>query len=203
MAWRRTYDATAYERLPWFRPGPSDPVRASVRERFWPRGSPVIDIGCGAGSNVLYLARSGYRAHGIDLSPGAVRAARDRARKAGLTISVREGDALAIPFPTGRFSGAMDNGCFHTLPIGRRAEYAREVARVVRPGGGYLLSWVAREYTRPFGPPHRPSLEEIADVFEPRFHFERVAAQPLSARHHLPTYAAWMTRRRTPQPPRR
>ncbi len=178
-------------------------MSASVRERFWPRGSAVLDIGCGAGSNVLYLARSGYRAHGIDLSPGAVGAARERARKLGLTVSVREGDALAIPYPAGRFAGAMDNGCFHTLPIRRRAEYAREVARVVRPGGGYLLSWVAREYTRTFGPPHRPSLEEIADVFEPQFHFERVDARPLSERHHLPTYAAWMTRRRSPQPPRR
>jgi SAM-dependent methyltransferase len=202
-AWRRTYDREKYTDLPWFEAGPSDQVRRAVRDRFWAPRSSVLDIGCGAGSNVLYLARHGYRALGVDLSPGAVRAARDRAERAGLAVSVREGDALALPFARRRLDGATDNGCFHTLPIPRRGEYAREVARVLRPGGGFVLAWVAREYTKPLGPPHRPSVGEIAEVFEAQFHFEELMSRPGSDRHGLPAYVARMTRRRSPQPPRR
>lgn len=201
--WRATYESRRYTELPWFDPGPSPQVREAVRRRFWPAGSAILDIGCGAGSNVLYLARCGFEAHGIDLSPGAVQAALERAAKARRSIDVREGDGLAIPFASERFAGAMDNGCFHTLPFGRRADYAREVARVLRPGGGFLLAWVAREYTDAHGPSHRPSVEEAARPLEPQFLFSRTEYRPASEANGLPAYVAWLVRRSSPQPARR
>jgi len=198
--WRAAYESRRYWELPWFDPGPSPQVREAVRRGFWSAGSAVLDVGCGAGSNVLFLARKGFEVHGIDLSPGAVRAANERATKAHLPVDVREGDGLAIPFSRGRFSGAMDNGCFHTIPIGRRADYAREVARVVRPGGGFLLAWVAREYVDPRGPPHRPSVEEVARSLERHFLFTRTEFRPASEANGLPAYVAWLVRRKSPQP---
>lgn len=170
-------------------------------ERFLVAGSAVLDLGCGAGSNVLYLARSGFEAHGVDLSPTAVSAARDRAREAALAIDVRVGDALSLPYPRARFGGAVDNGCFHTLPVRRRADYAREVARVVRPGGSFVLSWIGRESTGASGPPHRPSLEEVARALEPRFVFARTFFHPGAPGQPRATYDAWLTRRLEPQPP--
>ncbi len=201
--WRATYERSRYSDLPWFAPGPSSQVREAVRTRFWPKGGAVLDVGCGAGSNVLFLARSGFEAHGIDLSPGAVRAARDRASRSRLTVDVQEGDALAMPFPTARFDGVMDNGCFHTLPLVRRRDYAAEVARVLRPGGGFLLSWVAREHTPTHGPRHRPSLEEVTDAFESRFLFSRTQFVSFSERDGPSVYVAWTIRRTAPQPPPR
>jgi SAM-dependent methyltransferase len=203
-AWRAAYERERYSELPWFQPGPSPQVRAAARTRFWPPGADVLDIGCGAGSNVLFLAGQGYRAHGIDLSPIAVRAAASRAARLGRQIDVREGDALALPFGRARFDGVMDNGCFHTLPIPRRDDYAAEVARVLRPGGGFLLMWIGREYTEARGPPHRPSVDEIAGVFESRFQFSELRfREPNERSHRAPAYIARMIRRRTPQPPRR
>jgi ubiquinone/menaquinone biosynthesis C-methylase UbiE len=111
------YEEVSYDELPWFEPGPSPPVRMAVEEEFLPRGGNVLDVGCGAGSNVLFLAESGYLAHGIDLSPGAVRAARARAAEAGLTADIQEGDVLSLPFPSASLDGLVDNGCFHTLPL--------------------------------------------------------------------------------------
>ncbi|HTT15727.1 MAG TPA: class I SAM-dependent methyltransferase [Thermoplasmata archaeon] len=202
-AWSATYERQHYANLPWFDPDPSSQVRDSVANGFWPPGSPLLDIGCGAGSNVLFLARAGFAAHGIDLSPGAVRAARERAAASHLSIDVREGDALALPFPARRFAGATDNGCFHTIPFGRRNDYAREVHRVVRPGGGFVLAWAAREYTGERGPPHRPSLDEVARALESRFQFVRTVFRPSSEAGGLAAYIAWMIRRDRPQPPRR
>ena len=200
--WRTTYERTPYHQLPWFDPGPSPSTRLAVLQGFLPKGGSVLDIGCGAGSNVIFLAKQGYVAHGIDISPGAVAAARERASKARVRVDVREGDALALPFGDGSLDGGIDHGCFHTLPIGRRAEYAAEVHRVLRRDGRFVLTWVAREHTGARGPPHRPSLEEVAVAFEPKFLFVHTAFQAESEEAGPACYMAFLSRRSTPQPPR-
>ncbi|MGP8132534.1 MAG: class I SAM-dependent methyltransferase [Thermoplasmata archaeon] len=198
-----TYERTPYEQLPWFEPGPSTGVKLAVEEGFLPKGAAVLDVGCGAGSNVLFLAERGYAAHGIDLSPGAVAAARSRAALARLTVDVQEGDALALRFPDGSLDALVDNGCFHTLAFSRRERYAKEVHRVLRPEGRFVLSWVAREHTDATGPPHRPSLREVTAVFESRFLFVRTGFHPAPEAGEPSTYFAFLARRSTPYPPRR
>lgn len=201
--WKQTYERTPYDRLPWFDPGPSPSSREAVKDRFLEKGGSVLDIGCGAGSNVIFLARSGFDAHGIDISPGAVEAARARIAKAGVRANVQEGDALALPFADGALDGAIDHGCFHTLPVRRRAEYAREVHRVLRGDGRLVLSWVAREFTGERGPPHRPSLEEVTAALEEAFLFSRTVFRPTSEDGGPASYSAFLVRRSKPQPPAR
>lgn len=202
-AWRSTYEENRYDQLPWFDPGPSPPVKLAVEEGFLATGGTVLDIGCGAGSNVLFLAERGYRAHGVDLSPGAVAAARARAAEAGLRVDIEEGDALDLRFADASFDGLVDNGCFHTLPLSRRKEYADEVHRILRPDGRFVLSWVAREHVAPMGPRHRPSLQEVATVLEPQFLFERTGFRPGREEGEPSTYFAFLCRRSTPYPPPR
>jgi SAM-dependent methyltransferase len=174
-----------------------------VVEGFLPKGGKVLDVGCGAGSNVLFLARNGFRAYGIDLSPGAVAAARARASEAGLSANIQEGDALALKFSQGGLDGVVDHGCFHTLPPSRRKDYAKEVHRALRPGGSFVLAWVAREHTGPMGPPHRPSLREVTATFESRFLFTRTGFNLGREEGEPPSYYAFLTRRSKPYPPRR
>ena len=201
-AWRATYEKNSYDQLPWFEPGPSPPVKLAVGEAFLPKGGEILDIGCGAGSNVLFLAANGYRAHGIDLSPGAVAAARARASESHLNADIQEGDALSLRFPDRSLDGIVDHGCFHTLPLSRREDYARETRRVLRPGGGFVLAWVAREHRGPMGPPHRPSLAEVTGAFESRFLFTRVGFSPGREEREPPSYFGFLTRRSRPYPPR-
>ena len=198
-----TYRTTPYYELPWFDSDPSPQVVRAVDEGFLKPGTAVLDIGCGAGSNVLFLARRGFEAHGIDLSPDAVAAAKDRARAKALSVDVRVGDALAIDAADSRFAGAIDNGCFHGLPVRRRTEYSREVARIVRPGGAFVLSWIGREEERERGPPHRPSLGEVTRAFEDRFLFARTTFHSAEERGGAAVYDAWLVRRTKPQPPPR
>jgi len=202
-AWQATYEKNSYDQLPWFERGPSPPVKLAVVEGFLPKGGDVLDIGCGAGSNVLFLAQSGYRAHGIDLSPGAVAAARARASESGLKVDIQEGDALALKFPDRSLDGIVDHGCFHTLPLSRREDYSRETHPVLRPGGSFVLAWVAREHTGPMGPPHRPSLQEVTAVFESRFLFTRVGFSLGREAGEPPSYFGFLSRRSKPYPPRR
>ena len=201
--WSLIYERRSYRLLPWFRARPSEEVVEAVKSGFFPARSEVLDIGCGAGSNLLYLARLGFRAHGIDISPKAIEVARARAGRAKLRIDVRVGDALNLPYPRGRFRAVNDRGCFHTLPIARRKEYAAELARVLRPGGAFLVTWVGREQTSAFGPPHRPSLEEVARSFESGFIFRKTEFYPAKRKGELAGYVAHLSRRTGPQPPPR
>jgi SAM-dependent methyltransferase len=201
--WAAMYAETPYEQLPWYHPDPSAHVVRAVDEGFLEPGTRVLDIGCGAGSNVLYLSRSGFHGVGVDISPGAVRAATARARGEGVRAEFRVGDALELDFPDGEFGGAVDNGCFHTLPIERRSDYAIEVSRVLAPGGRFVLSWVAREHTGSPGPPHRPSLEEVTRAFEAKFLFTRTGFHASRPDGGAAVYDAWLTSRTSPQPPPR
>jgi SAM-dependent methyltransferase len=200
--WGRTYEEASYRELPWFSSKPYPWLKTTVESHGFAPGSRVLDIGCGAGTNALFLASSGFRASGIDLAPGAIRAAEKRARSAGLEADFRVGDALRLPFRRATFGGLVDIGCFHTLPVRLRRQYADEVSRVLRPGGRFALAWVAREFSGAFGPPHRLSVEEATDALEKRFVFLKVEFSP-GGRDRLPSYGALLERRSHPQPPAR
>lgn len=199
VRWEQTYATTPYRKLPWFSPQPYPWVREAVESGSLRPGTRVLDVGCGAGTNSLYLARAGFHAAGVDLAPGAIAAARARARRIGIAADFRVGDALHLPFRRGRFGGLVDVGCFHTIPIDLRRAYSKELARVTRPGGKYVLAWVGRESAQRFGPPHRPSLEEATAAFEPEFifiqtRFSRPRGGPFSE------YRALLERRAGPRP---
>ncbi|MGA8542245.1 MAG: class I SAM-dependent methyltransferase [Thermoplasmata archaeon] len=204
------YEKTPYTQLPWYSTRASPWLARAVKSRWIRPPGPILDIGCGAGSNSLWLSSEGFSVTGLDLAPVAIAAAERRGRRRKSSARFRVGSALSMPFPSSRFAGALDSGCFHTIPLPDRVRYAAEVARVIRPGGTLLLIWIAREETREYGPPHRPSLEEVTAVLEPHFIFARTefadAHSPgaWSARgHFLARYAAQLVRRRSAQPPAR
>lgn len=203
--WTQTYRKTHYAELPWFSPRPYPWVVEAVQNGWWIRGSRILDLGCGAGTNSLFLARSGFRVTGIDLAEGAITAARERAQHAGLDIDFRVGDVLQLPFAEGFFGGAIDIGCFHTLPPSLRRAYAKEVGRVLHPRRSFALSWIAREHRGQPGPRHRPSVEEVAAALEEEFLFLRTEYRPSATGRQVrgapPVYCARLGRRSFPRPP--
>ena len=101
----------------------------------------ALDLGCGTGTNVLYLAHHGWEAVGIDFSPTAIAAARRRARRdpgsAGTSFLV--GDVTHLPELGPPFDFALDMGCLHSIDAGGRPGYVEGLAARVRPGATYLL----------------------------------------------------------------
>ena len=205
--WANRYEENSYRDLPWFSPKPAPFIEKTVRSGVWRRGARILDIGCGAGSNSLFLARAGFRVSGVDVAEGAIAAAGARADRAGLRIDFRVADVLNLPYPDGFFGGALDIGCFHTLPIKLRTAYAKEVSRVLHPRRVLALSWVARESRSERGPPHRPSVEEVASALEDDFLFVREEYLPSSTGRQvkgaMPVYCTHLGRRSFPRPPAR
>ncbi|HEY6237943.1 MAG TPA: methyltransferase domain-containing protein [Thermoplasmata archaeon] len=202
--WTDRYASTPYRDLPWFSPHPYPWVAEAVKRGVWRAGTRVLDVGCGAGTNALFLARRGFRVAGIDVAEGAIAAAQARARSAGLDVDFRVGDALRLPFPDAHFGGAIDIGCFHTLPPRLRRAYSRELARVLHPRRSFALSWVAREFRSERGPPHRLSLQEVTDALEEEFLFlqteYRASSTGRPVRGAPSVYCAVLGRRSFPRP---
>ncbi len=99
----------------------------------------ALDLGCGTGTNAITLARHGWQATGIDFAPKAIRSARRKAKQAGLTIDFHCADASDLGILPGPFDYVLDIGCLFTLKEPARTRYARELARLLRPQGDYML----------------------------------------------------------------
>ncbi|HZD80896.1 MAG TPA: class I SAM-dependent methyltransferase [Actinomycetota bacterium] len=105
----------------------------------------ALDLGCGTGTNLLYLAEHGWRAVGVDFSQIAIRTARKRtAAVPGIEVVRGDVTRLAELGVGGAFDLVLDIGCFHSVPRRRRAAYADGVRRVTPPGATYLVFAFAR-----------------------------------------------------------
>lgn len=132
----------------------------------------ALDLGCGTGTNVIYLARHGWDAVGVDFVPGAIARAKRRARDAGVGDRARflVADVTRLPDLGASFDLALDMGCLHSLPPGRRPAYARGLAERLRPHATYLL--YAFCPPDPFGVPRG----EVERLFAPALALESFEA---------------------------
>ena len=115
--------------------GPSPEIVAAVREGWLQPGQRVLDLGCGLGSELAYLAHEGLRTYGIDVSAAALLDPPAH----GDTVHLIQGDVLHLPFVDTSFDALLDRGCFHYLPPAARDVYVAEARRVLRPGGRALV----------------------------------------------------------------
>jgi len=102
-----------------------------------PVGATVVDIGCGAGMDLLLAARrtgpSG-RAIGIDMTDAMRRRASQGAMMTGLAhVDVMNGDATHLPVEDRSVDVIISNGVLNLVPEKERA--VAEIARVLKPGG--------------------------------------------------------------------
>ncbi|MGE0039634.1 MAG: class I SAM-dependent methyltransferase [Vicinamibacterales bacterium] len=115
------------------------PVEAELVSAFMP-GPPasLLDLGCGAGRTTVEFDRMGYAVVGIDLSEALIA----HARAHHPAIDFRIMDATALAWPDASFDAAIFsyNGIDCLYPVEARETCLREVARVLRPGGVFILS---------------------------------------------------------------
>ncbi|MBI4772329.1 MAG: class I SAM-dependent methyltransferase [Chloroflexi bacterium] len=150
---------------------PPEVVAAIESRRYGPLApGRALDLGCGTGTNSLYLARRGWQVTGVDFVPGAVRRARRKARAAGLppgAVDFRVGDVTDLRDLRPPYHLALDVGCFHALPQaeGRRA-YVRNLTRLLAPNALVLL--YAFEQPESGSGPGLPA-DELLALFAPDF----------------------------------
>ena len=99
----------------------------------------AIDLGCGTGTNVITLARAGWKVTGVDFAPRAIKLARQKLKKAGVQAELLVRDATRLDGIHGPFDLAFDLGCFHTIPQQGKTEYLKQLDRILAPGGFWLM----------------------------------------------------------------
>lgn len=128
-------------------------------------GGLYLDVGVGTGDVALFVAHRSPEAGvvGIDPSAGMLEVARTKMCREGLSerVHVMAGDVLNLSFADNTFDGAITSFCIRNVTDRRRG--LREISRVVRPGGRFVIL----ELTEPVGPIMRPLFRVYARVLMP------------------------------------
>lgn len=106
-----------------------------------PPAGRALDIGCGTGTQAVYLAGRGWEVTAIDAVEKPLRRARARAAATGVSVTWMRGDASRLQ-QAGLQPGInlfFDRGCFHGLNDRQRASYASGVTALAAPGATLLL----------------------------------------------------------------
>lgn len=113
------------------------PVVDAVRARRRPR---ILDVACGTGRFLGQLGQAlpQARLYGLDMSPFYIRHAR-RMLDPQLDVTLTAEDAARMPWADGFFDAVASLYLFHELPARVRRDVAREIARVLRPGGTLVV----------------------------------------------------------------
>ncbi len=154
---------------PWETGYPSSELQRMIRQWRIPASS-ALELGCGTGTNALWLAEQGFRVTAIDLSKIAIEEARRKARSLAVQVRFVVGDLGDWWKLGGAYDFFFDCGCYHAARLINRKAYHETLARVTRPGTvGLLLAGNAREPEDDAGPPtlQRQTLEEeFTGLFE-------------------------------------
>ena len=126
----------------------------------------ALDIGCGTGTQSVYLAQNGWRVTAIDALERPLARARARADAAHVDVQWINADVTALG-ALGIEPGltlAFDRGCFHGLNDRQRAAYAAGVTALAAPGG--ILLMMAFAPSRVPGAPSGVKDTELAARFD-------------------------------------
>jgi len=131
------------------------PVEALVRTvSYWLRDRYTLEqqkdlhfmeMGCGAGPNLLWLANKGIRVSGVDIADNALQLCRRNLERAGVGDRIGElvaASATQTPFESGTFDGILEACVFQHLDKAERVAAFAEVGRLLKKGGvfvGYML----------------------------------------------------------------
>ena len=145
----------------------ADRVRARLLDAASIRaGERVLDLGCGTGALSLLVMRRGPAAQlvGLDPDPKALALAEAKRARDGVAIEWQQGYAGRAPFPARSFDCVVSSLVIHHLTSEQKREAFRDVARLLVPGGRFLLL--------DFGPPHGLFERALTAIFH---HDARIA----------------------------
>ncbi|MFQ5918186.1 MAG: class I SAM-dependent methyltransferase [Candidatus Binatia bacterium] len=151
--------------LPWDTDRPDFNLTHTVTARPIPGGK-ALEIGCGTGSNAVWLAQKNFSVTATDVSGEAINMANQRASMAGVQCRFLTVDFMLNEIPGAPFDFAFDRGCFHCFDNPQtRQLFARNVAKHLIPGGLWLsLIGSADSPQLDTGPPQHTAADIITAV---------------------------------------
>jgi ubiquinone/menaquinone biosynthesis C-methylase UbiE len=115
--------------------------QALVEQADLRAGQRVLEVGCGTGTLMLTIKREHKTVEvvGIDPDPKALKRARDKAARAGLSVQFDQGFGDQLPYPDESFDRVLSSFMFHHLPKEEKGKFLAQVRRVLRSAGSFHL----------------------------------------------------------------
>lgn len=120
-------------------------AKYSSRLKYWPslikffrqnNVNRVLDVGCGAGKHLLYLARRGFEVYGVDKSEEGITLARQTFTDYGLPADFKVHSLpRSLPYPKNYFDAVISLRTLNHGTIGQIKKSVNEIKTVIRPGG--------------------------------------------------------------------
>jgi D-alanine-D-alanine ligase len=111
----------------------------------------ILDLACGQGRHTVELARRGFKKlYGMDRSHYLIRKAKQTCSNENLTVSLKEGDARKLPYPTDFFDVVMilGNSFGYFESVEDDLKILKEVSRILKPYGLFLIDVADGNYLK-------------------------------------------------------
>ena len=156
------------------------PILESLRDRWLQSGfSTMLDRGCGPGRHSIYFASAGFSVSAIDQSSEALEYLTKWAEREQLTIDLRQGDILDLPYPDNTFDCVLDyHASFHTATAGYK-QGIQELWRALRPGGEAYITIKSKHDMKFFVSKERIDQFTILQEGKPHFYVAESEIVPL------------------------
>ncbi|MBF0281201.1 MAG: class I SAM-dependent methyltransferase [Zetaproteobacteria bacterium] len=170
--WETQYREDDVETMPWFYAALDADVEKALTH-YSHNITSALDLGAGAASQAIALAKRGVRVTATDIAHSAMQKAAMRAHHEGVSIHCQQDDILQSTL-TDHFDLIIDRGCFHCISGDARQTYVEKVHQLTNPQGWLLLKTFHIDETGKEGPPNRYHPDDIARIFGS--HFELIDA---------------------------
>lgn len=133
-------DRYAAQDTPWDSGKPSRELQRLLTQ-FAVAPCRTLEIGCGTGTNAVYMAQQGFEVTGVDVAPIAIDQAKIKATEAGVAIDFRVVDLISpaqafLELPP--FDFVFDRGVYHVIRRHALDDLLDTLERVTRPGALYI-----------------------------------------------------------------
>jgi len=108
----------------------------------------ILDLGCGSGRHLVYLAKRGFDVYGFDISKYGIKITKGWLKKEKLKAKLKIGDIYKkLPYKDNFFDALISTQTLHHNRIGNIRKLIKEIERILKPGG-FIFVTVSRRTSK-------------------------------------------------------
>lgn len=107
----------------------------------------ILDLGCGSGRHVLYLAERGFDMSGADIAEAGIKIAKQWLKENGLKADLKIGNIYKkLPYRDNTFDAVVSTNAIHHAKIEDIRKAIKEIERILKPGGMIFINCRRRPF---------------------------------------------------------